>query len=131
LVEEADAYTIILHLEMWWFLAGDGIVLQCIATTTTAATASLPPSAVQTSEGGGVVHCCGSKKKETVNTESKFLFICDTIQIDSLGCCSDMATNGGWKYLIGGVQLLDRIKSFIFVYQFRVVSFTCLFSILV
>ncbi|TVU28468.1 hypothetical protein EJB05_19985, partial [Eragrostis curvula] len=38
---------------MWWFLAGDGIALQCIATTTAAATASLPPLAVQNSEGRG------------------------------------------------------------------------------
>jgi hypothetical protein len=43
------AYTIFLHLGMWWFLAGDAIALQCVAT----ATASLPPSAVQNSEGRG------------------------------------------------------------------------------
>lgn len=51
-----------------------------------------------------------------MNRGRKFLFICGTIQIDSLAFDLEVATIGGCYYLIGGVQFLDRIK----------VSFFCL-----
>jgi len=49
-----------------WFLAGNGIALQCIATATTAAAAAaaaseLPPSAVQDSEGRGGIHIAAAR----------------------------------------------------------------------
>jgi len=49
-----------------WFLAGNGIALQCIATATTAAAAAaaseLPPSAVQDSEGRGGIHIAAAAR---------------------------------------------------------------------
>ena len=52
---------------MPWFLAGNGIALQCIATATTAAAAAaaaseLPPSAVQDSEGRGGIHIAAAAR---------------------------------------------------------------------
>jgi len=50
-----------------WFLAGNGIALQCIATATTAAAAAaaaseLPSSAVQDSEGRGGIHIAAAAR---------------------------------------------------------------------
>ena len=51
-------------LKVPWFLAGNGIALQCIATATTAAAAAseLPPSAVQDSEGRGGIHIAAAAR---------------------------------------------------------------------
>ena len=80
-------------------VCGDGIALQFIATAITAATTSqLPPSAVQDSEGEGR-HTAVAHRGKMENRGSKFLFICGTIQIDSLGFGLEVADFGGMELL--------------------------------
>ena len=81
---------------MPWFLAGNGIALQCIATAATAAAAAsqLPPSAVQ-GRGGS------SKGMKTVNRGgANSCSFCTMIQIDSLGSGLEVVTIMGWKELL-------------------------------
>ncbi|XBH64493.1 hypothetical protein VPH35_118246 [Triticum aestivum] len=64
---------------------------------------------------GGTLRRLRREEEEQCIGEAKFLFIHDTIRIDSLCCDSEVVTRGCWNYFIGGVQFLDRRKVSLFL----------------